>query len=172
MYSAMCKLQQLPLSESFRPSPGHPYTLALLCELGQGVGFIKFVTTHNIESRLASIQPLAPLPIKHVAALRVRTIEEAKALQKQLEVMFNFRILENGWYQFNFEAEEDKELFRTGSKAAIKMTLRAPIQTYWDSISSSDLKEYRRKATNKKKLQKHRKKLADQFFSSRKFQAA
>ncbi len=87
---------------------------ALLCQDGDGPGYIKFGMSGNIGSRLSSLRMACPIPVRYIATYAVgHSREKARSVEKALHIAFGARQIKNRgeWFRFDFSDPEDKKFF-------------------------------------------------------------
>ncbi|WP_435102377.1 GIY-YIG nuclease family protein [Arhodomonas sp. AD133] len=135
----------------------------MLCQDGDGPGYVKFGYSGRIGDRLSALRSSCPIPARFFAISCVgNTKRTALEVESALHSRFSDRRSSGEWFRFDFSSPEDKRDFNEGSLGAFVSVLGGDYE-WWVKLSVKALDEYERrrraallKGGSKKRLDKKR----------------
>lgn len=116
------------------------YVYAMLCQDGDGPGYVKFGRTGRIGDRLCQLRTNCPIPARFFAIMQVLDYEISVRTEKRLHDQFADRRTTGEWYRFDFCSVDDKRAFNDGCREAFKHTMQDV--KGWTKISVAQLDAY------------------------------
>lgn len=116
------------------------YVYALLCQDGDGPGYVKFGRSDRIGQRLSALRTSCPIPARYFAIMDVGCLPVAKRVEKALHIQFKDRRIKGEWFRFDFKNLDDKKEFNYGCGLVFAAHIKPPFE--WTKISVKELDEY------------------------------
>lgn len=126
------------------PEQERHYVYAMLCQDGDGPGYVKFGHSTRIGQRLSTLRLSCPIParyfaISHVGPYRHLMFEAEKTLHKA----FRNRRITGEWFKFDFSSLEDKREFNDKTNFVLRQICGVHYEG-WTRISVKALDEHQR----------------------------
>lgn len=143
--------------------PDSHYVYTLLCQDGDGPGYVKFGKSSSLMARVSSIQASCPIPIHYMGFIHVQSKKQQDYLEQALLMAFADRQITGEWFRFDFSSKEDKEEFNETCRALLG--LHVGKGEYWKKLdvvewryqSRERMKQKREKSIKRLELRKDRK---------------
>lgn len=118
------------------------HVYAMLCQDGDGPGYVKFGHSSRIGKRLATLRVACPIPARYFAVVDIGWSKTLTlATERGLHQQFRCRKITGEWFRFDFSAPEDKRAFNEGSKAVFS-SIHTLGNSWWSKISVAALDKY------------------------------
>ncbi len=124
------------------------YVYAVLCQDGEGPGYIKIGYSGNIGSRLSGIKSNSPIPAKYFCTVEIGSNKnKAMAVESALLKQFEGRNTTGEWFRFDFNNPEDKRDFNEGCRRVFAYEI-GPDYEWWTKISVEEYEKYVKERTH------------------------
>lgn len=116
------------------------YVYAMLCQDGNGPGYVKFGMSMRIGTRLSALRLGCPIPARYFAVAKMAGQKQARVVEAALHKRFvGRRMRKRGeWYGFDFDNPKDKADFNEGCARVFADHAKG----WWTKVSVASLDEH------------------------------
>lgn len=133
------------------------HVYAMLCQDGDGPGYVKFGRSRRIGDRLRQLRQACPIPARYFAVAEMPGERLMGEVERGLHQQFKDRRVTGEWFRFDFSSKEDKQAFNEGCKFVFSTILKDPV--WWTKISVKALDEHYQEQRKKFLKSKHQKQI-------------